>query len=262
MHTKEQLISQLEIMGIEKTDTVVIHTSMKAIGMVEGGADTVIDAFCEHLSEGLFIVPTHSWDNVHSEQPVFDVKNTESCLGALPNCALKRKDGMRSLHPTHSVWAYGKNAKEFIKGEENVTSPAPVGSVWARLGDVGAKILLIGVGNDKNTFIHSVDELASLPDRLNPAGYKTTIIDENGRQFVGQMHGHKCSKCDDVSKFYVNFDNAFTELGVQTFGKLGNATVRVIDAKGCREAVLKIYSRISPELLTDYYTIPKEAYID
>ena len=51
-------------MGLCSTDTVTIHTSMKAIGEVEGGADTVIDAFCESLDEGLFLVPTHTWSYV------------------------------------------------------------------------------------------------------------------------------------------------------------------------------------------------------
>ena len=30
-------------MGIKPSDTVIIHSSMKSIGDVEGGADTVID---------------------------------------------------------------------------------------------------------------------------------------------------------------------------------------------------------------------------
>ena len=45
MFTKEQLKEQIRQMGIQPNDTVLIHTSMKAIGEVEGGADTVIDAF-------------------------------------------------------------------------------------------------------------------------------------------------------------------------------------------------------------------------
>lgn len=261
MYTKAELINQIKGMGIKPDDTVVIHTSMRAVGKVEGGADTVIDAFCECLTDGLFVVPTHTWDRVYADQPVFDVKNTESCLGALPNCAVRSENGCRSLHPTHSVWAYGKNANEFIKGEEKATTPAPQGSVWARLGDVGAKILLIGVSHDKNTFIHSVDEFANVPDRLNPDGYNTVLIDKNGNRINGVMHGHKCSKCDDVSKFYVNFDKAFTKLEAQTFGKLGNATVRVVDARKCRETVLRIYSRISPDICTDYNDIPEEIYM-
>lgn len=30
-------------MGLTSTETILIHSSMKAIGVVEGGADTVLD---------------------------------------------------------------------------------------------------------------------------------------------------------------------------------------------------------------------------
>ena len=40
---KEELIEQIKNMGIKPSDTVIIHSSMKSIGDVEGGADTVID---------------------------------------------------------------------------------------------------------------------------------------------------------------------------------------------------------------------------
>ena len=50
MHTKFDLQHQLRAMGILPTDTVLIHTSMRAMGLVEGGADGVLDAFgdCEY----------------------------------------------------------------------------------------------------------------------------------------------------------------------------------------------------------------------
>ena len=53
MFTKDQLKNQLAGMGILPTDTVLIHTSLKAVGPVENGPDGFIDAFCEYLSEGL-----------------------------------------------------------------------------------------------------------------------------------------------------------------------------------------------------------------
>ena len=44
MYTKEDLKRQLETMGLTGKETILIHSSMKAIGEVEGGADTVLDA--------------------------------------------------------------------------------------------------------------------------------------------------------------------------------------------------------------------------
>ena len=45
MYTKQDLIQCLKGMGLKSTDAIMVHSSMKAIGEVEGGADTVVDAF-------------------------------------------------------------------------------------------------------------------------------------------------------------------------------------------------------------------------
>ena len=39
MYTKEQLKKQVENMGLTGEETILIHSSMKSIGEVEGGAD-------------------------------------------------------------------------------------------------------------------------------------------------------------------------------------------------------------------------------
>ena len=42
-YTKQTLQQDLAAMGLNGTETILIHSSMKAIGVVEGGADTVLD---------------------------------------------------------------------------------------------------------------------------------------------------------------------------------------------------------------------------
>ena len=248
MYTVAELKTQIAQMGIAPDDTVLIHTSMKAVGDVEGGADGVMDAFCEYLTEGLFLVPTHTWDNVNRENPVYDVRTTVPCIGALPRVAAFRKDGFRSLHPTHSIWGHGAEAESFLQGEENAWSPGPVGFAWERLARRNTKILLIGVNNDRNTFIHAVDEIADLPDRLDPKGYEVTILDHQGNVHRHPFHGHFCSRSKDVSAQFVNFNLAFDELGVWKEGRLGNARVMIVDSVKCRDTVLKIYSRAKEDL--------------
>ena len=53
MYTKEELKQQLRNVGLTGKETILIHSSMKAIGEVEGGADIVLDAWMEYFSEGL-----------------------------------------------------------------------------------------------------------------------------------------------------------------------------------------------------------------
>ena len=131
MFTKQDLTEQIRAMGILPTDTVLVHISLRAVGKVENGADGVIDAFRDYLTDGLFLVPTHTWANVNKDQPVYDVRSTVPCIGTMPTVAAFRQDGVRSLHPTHSIWAIGKNAAEYVRNEENAPSPRLTAAVDA-----------------------------------------------------------------------------------------------------------------------------------
>ena len=260
MYTKEELKQQIRAMGIRPDDTVLIHISMRSVGAVENGADGVIDAFREYLTEGLFLVPTHTWATVNRSNPVYDVRTTAPCIGALPNVAAFRKDGIRSLHPTHSMWASGKGAAEYVAGEEHCPTPGYPGFAWERLGQVGAKILLIGVGHERNTFIHAVEEIADIPDRLSQP-FDVTVVDYNGVAHTHAYSNHYCSRHPHVSEQFPNFDKAFDYHQVQTMGKFGNADVKVVDAAKCRDVVLKIYSRTKEDLCIEHRELPEELYI-
>ena len=83
MVTKNDIFELLEDCGIKHNDKVTIHCSLRAVGEIENGADGLIDGFCQYLTDGLFIVPTHTWANVDREHPHYDVRNTEPCIGAL-----------------------------------------------------------------------------------------------------------------------------------------------------------------------------------
>lgn len=256
MFTKEQLKEQLKNMGIKPDDTVLIHTSFKAVGEVEGGIDGFIDTFKEYLSDGLFIIPTHTWAVVTPENPIYDVKTTVPCIGAVPTVAAFRSDGIRSLHPSHSVWATGKNAEKFIAGEENAQTPAPVGGLWYRLAEIGAKILLIGVNHDRNTFIHAVDEAAGLDGRFAPTIWNVTVTDYEGKQITHKFQHHGATGYQNFG----NFEKMFIAKGVQTTGKLGNAEVKICDAKKCMKVLLALYSKVDEHLCLEPRDIPEYLY--
>lgn len=248
MLTKEQIMISLSQMGIKSTDTVLIHTSLRAIGDIENGGDGLIDAFCEYLCDGLFLIPAHTWNNVTPETPVFDVLNTPSCIGTLPNIAVHRKDGLRSLHPTHSVVAFGKTAAEFIKGEENIDTPASPDGCWGKLYKCGAKILLLGVNHSKNTYFHFVDELLDIPQRLSEYYLPLKIKKADGTIIDRPLKRHTNPYCDDISRNYVRYEIPLKEAGAVTYSTLGNAEVRVCDAVKCAEVVRGLWEKADRDL--------------
>lgn len=102
-YNKQQLKDQLESMGLKGDETILIHSSMKSIGEVDGGADSVLDAWMEYFKDGLLLLPTHTWKTVNADNPVYNPQTTPSCVGLLTNMFMKRDGVIRSLHPTHSM---------------------------------------------------------------------------------------------------------------------------------------------------------------
>ena len=146
MHTQQTLITQLSNLSVDPAGTLMVHISYKAIGEVEGRADAVLDALMDYMKPGLLVLPAHTWDNVGKQNPVMDVLHTPSCVGVLTELFRKRPGVSRSLHPTHSLAAYGKDAEDFVSGEELIDTPCGKGGSYDKLWERDAQILLIGVG--------------------------------------------------------------------------------------------------------------------
>ena len=257
MYTAQQLTQQLRAMGLKPTDAVMIHSSMKAIGEVQGRADTVLDVLMSYFEDGLLMLPTHTWATVNASHPVFDPRTEPSCVGLLTNLFLRRPSVIRSLHPTHSIAAYGKSAADFVRGEEKATTPCPPGGAWDRLRQINAKILLIGVTHVNNTFIHVVDEAFDVPGRLVQTPAAISVRMPDGSLLPRAYYAHE----GHVSMMFDKLRQAYEELGAARNVRFGNAACILCDARGIFEVTSKVY-RHDPLCFTSLETIPQEWWKD
>ncbi len=250
MLTKQDILHFLEDCGIQKHDTVTVHCSLRAIGPIEGGADGLIDAFCEYLSEGLFLVPTHTWANVGRSSPFYDLKSTVPCIGTLAKVAAFRQDAVRSLHPTHSMAGFGARAADYLRGEECSSTPAPVGGSLSRLYEERGKILLIGVGHERNTYLHAVEERLCIPNRLHPDPFTVTVRDsDGGLHTIPSFRPHFTAGIDcGISEFYQKFKEAFEVSGAVTYATLGKALVYCCDAVGLSDTLSTLWKDADRDL--------------
>lgn len=260
MYTKVELLEAIKKMGIEKNDTVLIHSSMKAIGEVEGGADTVLDTFMEYLEEGLLVLPAHTWAFINETYNVFDPKKEETCVGILPNLFIKREGVVRSLHPTHSVAAYGKDASEFVKGEECVGTPCAPGGCYDRLRERNAKILLLGVGHERNTFLHCVEELLEVPERFTEEPVEFYIHMPDGSYKDSMVYRHYNKTTAHISEAYVKLEQAFYERKAAKEVTYGDAAGILCDANQLYEVTKQILSH-QINCLMELEQIPRQWWI-
>ncbi len=266
---KEMLMKDLENMGIKSTDAVLVHSSMKSIGEVEGGADTVVDTFMEYLSDGMFMTPAQTWAQMSAEYNVFDPKTEDTCVGIIPNIFYKRDGVERSLHPTHSMAVWGKRrcgdkvitAKEYVQGEENCTTPCTPGGCWDRLKDIDAKILLIGVNHVKNTFIHAVGEVLDVPERLTAEPTLFKIVMPDGSLKEVNMYRHYNRHTAHISESFEKLRLAYEECGAAKNVKFGAADCILCDAKAIFEVTKKVLSH-EINCVIDREEIPAEWWRD
>ena len=231
MYTKQDLLAHLSNIGINPGGTLKIHISYKAIGEVEGRGDTVLDALMEYMKPGLLVLAAHTWGNVKSENPVMDVLHTPTCVGVLTELFRKRDGVVRSMHPTHSVAAVGKDAEEFVAGNEKANTPCGVFSPYYKLWERDAQILLIGINFSRNTFIHGIEEWDKAAGTLMEEPEDYYVITPGGEKLYTPQFRH-CAPLGSAT-FTKLEPYAFKE-GILTFGKFGNATTRLVRAKALR----------------------------
>jgi len=226
MYSKADLMNHMAEMGINPTGTLLVHSSMKAIGEVEGRADTVLDALMEYMKDGLLVLPTHTWSAIGRDNPVFYVKEEPSCVGILTNLFRKRPGVVRSLHPTHSVAAFGRDAEEYVCGEEFTTSPCDPRGCWGKLYKRGAQILMLGCGLNRYTFLHCVEEMNNIPNRLSDKATVLYSVDCQGNKHMVLQNRHQGANSEN----YIKMEPVFIRHGAMKYGRFGDARCMLCDA--------------------------------
>ena len=99
---------------------------------IRGPVEAVIGAFQDVLTpEGTLVLPALSYDEIGPDQPRFDVLRTKSCVGLIPETFRTMPGVRRSLHPTHSVAAWGRWPRSHSPGRgpwrwpPSSTAPTP-----------------------------------------------------------------------------------------------------------------------------------------
>lgn len=248
MHTGTSLKADLKSLGFKPEDTVLIHSSLKSLGKIENGAEGFLQALAEYFAPGLVAFPTLSWDLVDSRQPVFSVRDTPCTNGTLPEIFRKFPGVRRSLHPTHSIAALGKDAETFLAGHEKFDSPCHRNSPWGRLADRDAKIMFIGTSIICNTFLHGVEEWLPVPGMLTEDAENLVVFDYDGNRIEVPSRRH----AGDHSHFYAVLKNEFMECGALSEGTLGDAHVFILQAKAAGEFVYELLKK-TPLFFTEEF---------
>ncbi|EZH65761.1 aminoglycoside 3-N-acetyltransferase [Bacillaceae bacterium JMAK1] len=237
--TKTSLVRDLRSIGVSSGMTIIVHSSLKSIGWVVGGAVTVVAALQEVLTEeGTLIMPTHSadvsdprdWQNpsipnewieeVMIEMPAYDPLRTPTfMIGAIPETFRTSPHVVRSNHPMHSFSVWGKNSAEVIKHHSlnhGLGEASPLSYIYDHEGSV----LMIGTDYATNTSMHlgehRADTQQKIIERMSP-------MMEDGQKVWKDFH-----ELDYDEERFPEIGAKFEESYVVHTGNVGEATSKLL----------------------------------
>lgn len=243
MICKQDVVSSLNKLGILKGDSVLVHSSLKSFGEVDGGADTVIDAFLEAVgSEGTVVMPTLSMKNFSDAYDTWHM-DKPSDTGLITEVFRLRPDALRSNQATHSVAAIGKKALYYTETHGNSgerygiygATPFAKDSPWQKMFEDNVKVVLVGVDFDKLTFRHLLEY--TLVDEVLENAKKRGAYDK-AVQSICSFEGR--SKRSDtyfwpyISDKLTDFAKAYTSEAY-----CGNALLKVVNIQPFGKALLE-----------------------
>jgi aminoglycoside 3-N-acetyltransferase len=172
--TRGDIAASLREVGLRPGDGVFLHSSLSSFGEIEGGSQAVIDALDDVLGpDGVIAMPAFplvgGTQEYLSTDPVFDLAETPSRMGALTERFRTSPGVVRSLHPTHSVAARGPGSEELVAGHDEADTPFGAGTPFARMIERGMVQLWFGVGLRIFTLYHSFE-------CLRPGGFPIEVF--------------------------------------------------------------------------------------
>src|SRR5574339_918011 len=247
MLTFEQMVEGFRELGVQEGDALLVHSSSKSFGPVDGGPQTVVDALEKALGpEGTLIMPTFNFD-FNKGQP-WDVRSTPSQMGVLTELVRKDPRAKRVFHPIYSFAILGKHAE--MLGSLRYKSSYERNSVFGKLRDLDGKIMVIGLSyTNSMTFFHHIEQMEGVDYRFLKQ-FTGEVTDENGRTYTDTFE----MLVRDIDKGVMTEVDPMGELmeqaGIIQSAKIGEADVKLMKANEVYEFTAREMKR-DPFLL--YY---------
>jgi len=227
MLTINKLVHEIESLGLEKGDTLLVHSSYKSFGGVEGGPQAVIDALLEVLgNRGTLIMPTFNFDFCKGKP--WDVRSTPSHMGAITNMVREHPEAKRVFHPIYSFAILGKHAGTLTS--EKYKSSFEKKSLFGKLRELDGKILIVGLSyTNSMTFFHHVEENEGVDYRYmkNFTGMVTNELGETSEDtfsmLVRDIEMGVETEVDPMGAL-------MEEAGIVSIRKIGDAIVKLMKA--------------------------------
>jgi len=225
------MLRDLYALGVSEGDLLVVHSSFRSLGLDDSSPVDVIRTLVESVGDdGTLMMPTftYCYSGIWGVKPYNRDTTPSVFMGILPETLRRYPGALRSASPTYSVAAFGKHAEELTRDKETAGGLG-AGSSFEDAYRLGAKILLLGVGSNRNSMIHYAEYKSGLPYCDIP--YREFW----GRTALAERDGETVEiPLTDFPGCSANFgeaDEFLVENDLLEFGLVCSATTYLIDAQ-------------------------------
>lgn len=207
---QKEIEAGLRELGLRQGDIVLLHSSLSSLGYVEGGAETLVDAFLTVLTkEGTLVVPTFG------------------ALGVVTAVVRSRPEAVSSIHPLASVAAIGARAEEICRDHWKAELAHGEDTPYARITALGGYVCLLGVDQDRSTMLHAAEAALRLPYPQKTSEKTFTTPEGEVTKSWPYFPG--------PHRDFIGLDKLLRESGRMKIGRLGTSVVRLIKAADLME---------------------------
>jgi aminoglycoside 3-N-acetyltransferase len=201
--TGRELVRDLHTLGVQPGQTLLVHASVRSIGLTVGGPLGVLSALRKAVGQrGNIVTPTGTPENSFTSRahqaliaqltadeisafrrnmPGFDKDSTPSTTGALGEALRTVPGAVRSAHPQSSFAAIGPEAR-YLMADHRHDCHLGEFSPLAKLYKAEASVLLLGVGYEFCSAFHLAEyRYAESPPS---AIYSCAVIVNGLRQWI------------------------------------------------------------------------------
>ncbi len=217
-HSVGDLSDQLRALGVRPGAVLVVHTSFKALGPVEGGPLGLIAALRGAIGpDGTLVMPTMT-----DGESRFDPGNTPSLgMGVTAELFWRQPGVLRSTHPGGSFAAQGPLAR-IICRPQPLSPPHGGDSPIGRVHELGGQVLLLGVTHSEDTTLHLAEALARVPYSVS----HPCVVEVRG-----ELRTLMIPETDHCCRGFRKADDWLRPRGLQREGRVGNAEARLCSSR-------------------------------
>ena len=215
---EDSLERDLRALGVREGGVLLVHTSFRVVGPVEGGPLALIRALRSALGPaGTLVMPTMT-----DGESVFDPRTTPTQgMGITAELFWRQPGVVRSTHPGGSFAAEGPRAEQ-ICAPQPLSPPHGPDSPVGRVHALDGQVLLLGVEHSESTTLHLAEALAGVPYSIS----HPTVVEVDG-----VVRAVPIAETDHCCRGFRIADAWLRARGLQREGHVGHAHARLCNAR-------------------------------